>query len=377
MASSQQSTSSSGPSVKKPRVESDSWSVLEDHSEEFKHEHAFSINNFSKKMQQTPLRTSLESGKFTFKIKDKQTGWKVHCYPNGNTVKGYLSIFLHFDSDQEKTEFPVEFALSIIDKEGSKRETRFVYIMKDYYYQSGGFGISKFISHGALKNAEANLLPDDVLTIHCAITVIHENNNVVTSGTSRPVLAHGSGGAMEEQEQASILKCVDNVFRSGQFSDCLVVCQGREYKCHRAVLAERSSVFNAMFTVDMEESRSRKVDIKEHNPDTVDKMLAYIYTGKVEEMGGNADTLLAAANMYDLPGLKKMCEKALIKAMNVSNALDILLLADLNQADGVRELALKFIVENGKEIVSQDGWVKKLERYPQILSDMFKASIQK
>ena len=132
-----------------------------------------------------------------------------------------------------------------------------------------------------------------------------------------------------------------------------------------------------MFTVDMEESRSRKVDIKEHNPDTVDKMLAYIYTGKVEVMDGNADTLLAAANMYDFPGLKKMCESALIKAMNVSNALDILLLADLNQADGVRELALKFIVENGNEIVSQDGWVKKLERYPQILSDMFKASIQK
>ena len=41
--------------------------------------------------------------------------------------------------------------------------------------------------------------------------------------------------------------------------------------------------------------------------------------------------------------------------------LDMLVLSDLHGASSVRALALKFIVENGKEIVAQDGWRDKLK----------------
>ena len=53
--------------------------------------------------------------------------------------------------------------------------------------------------------------------------------------------------------------------------------------------------------------------------------------------------------------------------------LDLLVLADLHGASSVRNLALKFIVENGKEIVSQIGWREKLKVYPEIMADMFEA----
>ena len=39
----------------------------------------------------------------------------------------------------------------------------------------------------------------------------------------------------------------------------------------------------------------------------------------------------------------------------------MLVLSDLHGAASVRNLALKFIVENGKEIVAQDGWRDKLK----------------
>ena len=39
----------------------------------------------------------------------------------------------------------------------------------------------------------------------------------------------------------------------------------------------------------------------------------------------------------------------------------MLVLSDLHGASSVRALALKFIVENGKEIVAQDGWRDKLK----------------
>jgi hypothetical protein len=40
---------------------------------------------------------------------------------------------------------------------------------------------------------------------------------------------------------------------------------------------------------------------------------------------------------------------------------DLLVLADLHGASAVRALALKFIVDNGKEIVAQAGWRDKLK----------------
>ena len=39
----------------------------------------------------------------------------------------------------------------------------------------------------------------------------------------------------------------------------------------------------------------------------------------------------------------------------------MLVLSDLHGASSVRALALKFIVENGKEIVAQNGWREKLK----------------
>jgi len=63
--------------------------------------------------------------------------------------------------------------------------------------------------------------------------------------------------------------------------------------------------------------------------------------------------------------------------MNIDNVLDMLLFADLHKATNVKALALKFIVENAQEIVSQDDWRKKLEKFPSILSDMFNAAIKK
>ena len=74
----------------------------------------------------------------------------------------------------------------------------------------------------------------------------------------------------------------------------------------------------------------------------------------------------------------------------------MLVLSDLHGACSVRSLALKFIVENGKEIVAQNGWRDKLkvkdfsifylnkikllplkwfqfQMYPEIMADMFEA----
>merc|ERR1719209_628773 len=108
-------------------------------------------------------------------------------------------------------------------------------------------------------------------------------------------------------------------------------------------------------------------------PDTVHDMILYIYSGKVAEVETKATGLLSAAEKYDLKELKTMCETALCDTITQDNVLDLLVLADLHGASSVRGLALKFIVDNGKEIVAQQGWRDKLKAYPEIMADMFEA----
>ena len=174
------------------------------------------------------------------------------------------------------------------------------------------------------------------LTIHCSIA-IQCKKSVVTSGTSKPLLSPGM------LDQTNTVKSLENimgeVFLNGKLSDCTVFCQGREFNCHKAVLAGRSVVFDAMISHDMEETRRGEVVIKDLDSDTVGKMLAYVYTGKVEEIEAKAAELLAAAEKYILPELKMMSEEALCRTMKIDNVLDMLVLADLHKASSVKSVA--------------------------------------
>ena len=216
-----------------------------------------------------------------------------------------------------------------------------------------------------LQKPEKNLLPDDVLTIHCSIA-IQNQTSAVTSGTSKPLLSPG----MLDKTNAtkSLENMMGEMFLNDKFSDCTVFCQGREFNCHKAVLAGRSVVFDAMFTHDMKETRRGEVVIKDLDSDTVGKMLAYVYTGKVEEIEAKAAELLAAAEKYILPELKIITEEALCRTMKIDNVVDMLVLADLHKASSAKSVAMKFMLENAKELVSQDGenLKKKLGQHPEM-----------
>ena len=369
--------------MKKPRMEAASWSFTEKKPDTH-YDHVWSIANFST-MMEMPNGERLISGRFSFMVNDKQTSWKIECYPNGIEKQdaGFLSIYLIYLPQFTELASRTKFTLSIVNKEGAKSisdDFEKVFDTDDKYA-----GDERFVSHEDLQNVDLNLLPDDELTIHCAVTVYPEEEDqedgdwkletVVTSGTSRPLLSEVSRG--DTEEQVSIAKCLEDSYIDGQFTDCVIICQGREFKCHKVVLAGRSPVFNAMFTHDMEESRSGRIEIKDLDVDTMDSMLSYIYSGKIGHMDGKEGMLLAAGEKYNLPGLKALCENVLSRDMNIDNVLDMLLVADLHKAANLKALALKFIVENAQEIVSQDDCSKKLEKFPSILFDMFKAASKK
>jgi len=354
--------------VKKPPIISTSWSFT-DNEPDTKYDHAWSIANFTRKMDMENGE-ELKSGVFSIRTKDRQTDWFMRINPNGEekTCKGFVSLFLYKDG---LCEIPInaDIIFSIVDKDGVKTRAKRCEYTFEKNLPSDNRGFAKFVSHSELRHPQLNLLPTDTLTILCEISIAGEN--VVTSGTSKPV--PGRAGSRQGEPVSRLSADISSIFNNSKFADCTIVCEGRQFRCHKNILASRSSVFDAMFTHDMEENKRGKVDIVDLEGETVHDMILYIYSGKVDQIDCKADRLLSAAEKYDLKELKHMCEESLCTSVTCDNVLDMLVLADLHGAASVRALALKFIVDNGKEIVAQPGWRDKLKMYPEIMADMFEA----
>ena len=127
-------------------------------------------------------------------------------------------------------------------------------------------------------------------------------------------------------------------------SDVSLCLQGTEFHAHKAILAARSPVFNAMFGHEMEETRQNRVDIPDVDEETMREVLRFIYTGNTPNLEGMADTLLAAADKYQLERLKVLCEESLVAGLATDNVCDTLVLADLHSAEQLKTHALEFVM---------------------------------
>ena len=58
-----------------------------------------------------------------------------------------------------------------------------------------------------------------------------------------------------------------------------------------------------MQKADMEESKTGVVDVVDVEEKTMEKLLEFIYTGQIEDMGDQLETLLYAADKYEIQGL--------------------------------------------------------------------------
>merc|ERR1711915_461357 len=93
--------------------------------------------------------------------------------------------------------------------------------------------------------------------------------------------------------------------------------------------------------------------------------------GKIEKMEDKAVKLLAAADQNALKNLKKTCEELLCKSLTISNCLEYLILADMHSTDILKPLVIKFVVENSREVVTQENWKEKLMTFPEVFAEVF------
>lgn len=270
-----------------------------------------------------------------------------------------------------------KFRLSIIKANGEEAK---VLDIDEYQYSYSHEHAPWVLSKKDILFDENNaLLPDNNLTIYCQIYIAKETKTC--SGK-----VNTFNWNLSTRELSDDLK---DTLKHERFSDVTILVKEREFKAHKVILGSRSPVFRSMFSNDMEENISNRVELADVEPDVFEKLLEYIYTDETslesnlsdDEVAYSSDEehlaieLLKAADKYQLDGLKRICEKAIYHTFSIDSVAAKLSLADLYNAPKLRAKAIEFIIIHASKVIKTDTWIRLIEQRPDFAAEMFTEQI--
>ncbi|OXU27076.1 hypothetical protein TSAR_014473 [Trichomalopsis sarcophagae] len=107
-----------------------------------------------------------------------------------------------------------------------------------------------------------------------------------------------------------------------------------------------------MFEHEMREKRENVVKISDLEDAVFEGVLYFVYTGKTKNLKKHAAKLMAAADKYQLDGLKSICSEELLRSLTVNNAINTLVVADLYNVADFKLKVIDFINEHAKRVVN-------------------------
>ncbi|XP_050297811.1 speckle-type POZ protein-like B isoform X2 [Anthonomus grandis grandis] len=149
---------------------------------------------------------------------------------------------------------------------------------------------------------------------------------------------------MEERSKDTLIEC----YCDKENKDC----QKTPLKAHSWIIRTRSEKLAKRLeehSDDKHKGIKYLLSLPEYSYGVVNELLRYIYTDKVDHADRYASKLLPISMIYNLQGLKGLCERHLIESLTPSNVANILLLADQCRCENLRKAALHYC-EDSEEI---------------------------
>ncbi|XP_078494071.1 kelch-like protein 12 [Ciona intestinalis] len=111
----------------------------------------------------------------------------------------------------------------------------------------------------------------------------------------------------------------------------------------------------------MEEKHKDVVELHDLDAESVEKLVDFMYTGKININTNNVCDLLAVSDFLKIHSVKKLCIAYLLTTVSLQNCFTIQALADCFTIPELTEKFNKFVVENYQQVVSDDQF-KKLSK---------------
>jgi ubiquitin-conjugating enzyme E2 I len=148
------------------------------------------------------------------------------------------------------------------------------------------------------------------------------------------------------------------LLESGEGADVTLACGTARIPAHSFILCARSRFWAAQLRGPLAADLSAVPVAAEINEHTLRRTLSYIYTGELTpESPEEAQHLLNAADVYALPGLLRIAERALLRGLCIANAAATLTLAEQHGVPRLKAAALRFVVRSGVlAVMATPGW---------------------
>ncbi|XP_044576398.1 speckle-type POZ protein B-like [Cotesia glomerata] len=316
------------------------------------------INNIDAYLNVTSVNMSrtcccLSSPEFSIGIKDKFTGQLQIAFdyrPSYNHTVSLSLLLLDFPI-YTLTSSMIKYSAYILDKKKEKQ------MMKNNHQIVTSTELEIFsLSKKALQEKVDEYLPDNILTVGLDLTIYRPSNS-----STDTLLCIPSKLPMTEDYK--------KVYSSKIASDIIINVCGKEFRAHKICLIARSPVLAAMFSHEMIEKKTNKIDIVDLKPTIFEKILEYIYTDEVTNLDAHAEDLLEAADKYQIQSLKNICQESICKTLTQENAFKVSALADLHKADYLLKFTTNFISMNIKNVIKSQEFLDFKKENPVLAFD--------
>lgn len=181
---------------------------------------------------------------------------------------------------------------------------------------------------------------------HCGISSICIQD--LTDG-DKTVVVH-----RQPSRAITVLENLREMRQNAEFTDVVLCAGGVDFPCHKAVLAASSPYFRAMFTSDLRERNSQRIQLPEIYSDTMALILDYVYSGEVKITLENVQSLFQAADFLDYNNLSAGCIVFLKNNITVDNCIDLIQFASRCSSSGSLLDAAMTLLDNNFENVTKN-----------------------
>ena len=142
-------------------------------------------------------------------------------------------------------------------------------------------------------------------------------------------------------------------------TDITIISGNTTVDAHRVVLTAGSAYFRACFTNSFIESNSDKkvLNLSHIAEDSLEAIVNYIYTGRIDIKESNYLSLLDSANQLELPKLVNLCGDFLLSRLDMENCIGIHILAETYACLALATYSEQFIYRNFENIIYSDEFV--------------------
>jgi len=343
--------------------------------------HMWIVENFSSYLEDPEPIICLSSAPFSpVSGLSMGTQWRLVCYPKGNygASSNYMSIFLEYIKGEHDIKAKAEYSLV-------NRKCELTDMRKDaqfsIYKCGNSRGFINYVKYDTLTLLENETLDDDKLKIYIRITIM---DDAITEETKYQEFDENDSVNFTTRGLEGLVRDFSQLLLNSsiQLSDIQIKVRSIEqqstpviFNAHKLILAARSPVFAAMFATHTLETKTNIIEIHDLHPNTIQSMLEYIYTGKVNDIKNSTVELYRCADKYQLEDLRLQAEMALINSLSIDTSAEILLLADQHHSKDLKSRVMQFIVSgNLRAIIQTDGWHKYVACIPDLVTEVIQAT---